>query len=50
MDDMQDDAGRRAYLRRDRRQSIQTVGVVAALILFICVVFGGLFGAAQFLG
>ena len=39
-----------AYKARGRRQSIQTVAVIAGLILFICVVFGGLFGAAQFIG
>ncbi|GJD54920.1 hypothetical protein [Methylobacterium dankookense] len=39
-----------SYRARDKRQSVQTVGVIAGLILFICVVFGGLFSAAHFIG
>lgn len=47
---MRDGAETKSYRARDRRQSIQTVAVIAGLILLICVVFGGLFGAAQFIG
>ncbi len=47
---MDESAEKRSYLRRDRRQSVQTIAVIAGLILFICVVFGTLFGAAQFIG
>lgn len=39
-----------AYKAHGRRRSMQTVAVIAGLMLFICVVFGGLFGAAQFIG
>ncbi len=36
-----------AYSDRAKRQSFQTIAIIAALIVFIMVVFGFLFGAGR---
>ncbi len=46
-DTPQDPATPRAYSEQAKRQSFQTIAIIAGLILFIMVVFGFLFGAGR---